>query len=120
MTQALAASCLILAGLSSPDRLPGSQDGDAGRAAEARAVEFLKREVPAWSKNNGCFSCHNNGDAARALYRASQKGYRLSPEVLTDTSAWLPNERPILWLSAGGTKGLGYGQLNSLSIQPKP
>jgi len=36
-------------------------------AAEARAVEFLVREVPAWSKNNGCFSCHNNGDAARAL-----------------------------------------------------
>src|SRR5688572_462950 len=63
---------------------PGRRDPIA--AAEARAVEFLKREVPAWSRDNGCFSCHNNGDAARALYTASRKGYRIPPGVLADTT----------------------------------
>ena len=38
--------------------LPGSP--------EAKALTFLAREVPAWKQHNGCFSCHNNGDAARA------------------------------------------------------
>lgn len=47
---------------------PGRRDPIA--AAEAKAVEFLKREVPAWARDNGCFSCHNNGDAARTLYAA--------------------------------------------------
>ncbi|MEP7271259.1 MAG: hypothetical protein ABI882_07120 [Acidobacteriota bacterium] len=42
--------------------------------SESKAVAFLVREVPAWSKGNGCFSCHNNGDGARALYTASLKG----------------------------------------------
>ncbi len=32
---------------------------------EARAVAFLAREVPRWSRENHCYSCHNNGDAAR-------------------------------------------------------
>src|SRR5262245_15306064 len=35
--------------------------------AEARAVTFLTREVPRWKSENDCYSCHNNGDAARAL-----------------------------------------------------
>ncbi len=37
---------------------------------EDRAVAYLSREVPAWSVENRCFSCHNNGDAARALMAA--------------------------------------------------
>ena len=40
-----------------------------------RAIAFLSREVPRWSRENRCFSCHNNGDAARALYDASRRGY---------------------------------------------
>src|SRR4030095_7454420 len=40
-------------------------------------------------KENGCFSCHNNGDAARALYAASRKGYRVPADVLADTTEWV-------------------------------
>ena len=39
-------------------------------SAEDRALAYLIREVPAWSREHKCFSCHNNGDAARALYTA--------------------------------------------------
>lgn len=46
-----------------------------------RALDYLSREVPAWKKKNGCFSCHNNGDAARALMAAGRR------EPLTDTLA---------------------------------
>ncbi len=48
-----------------------------------RALDYLSREVPAWKKKNGCFSCHNNGDAARALMAAGRR------EPLTETLAWL-------------------------------
>src|SRR5688572_30491849 len=66
---------------------------DPATAAEARAVEFLKREVPAWSRENGCFSCHNNGDAARALYAATRSGHRVPAAALTDTTAWVAQPR---------------------------
>ncbi len=51
--------------------------GRAAQPAEARAVAFLSREVPRWSRENHCYSCHNNGDAARALYQASRAGIRV-------------------------------------------
>jgi hypothetical protein len=58
-------------------------------ALEQRAVDYLIREVPRWSAENRCFSCHNNGDAARALYAASRAGYSFAEAALTDTNAWL-------------------------------
>jgi hypothetical protein len=64
-------------------------------AAESKAIEFLTREVPAWSKDNGCFSCHNNGDAARALYAATRRGYRIAPQALADTTLWV--SQPARW-----------------------
>ena len=90
--------------------------GKTIKAAEARAVEFLKREVPAWSKNNSCFSCHNNGDAARALYKASQKGYRISSDVLADTTAWLAE--PQLWDKNKGDPGFSDQRLANLQNSP--
>src|SRR5881409_1616720 len=81
---ALAAGCAVQNGSQHPRK-----------SAEVKAVEFLKREVPAWSHENGCYSCHNNGDGARALYVASKKGYQLSPEVMADTTAWLA--QPARW-----------------------
>ena len=72
-------------------------------SAEAKAVRFLMREVPAWSKENGCFSCHNNGDAARALYAASRKGYRVPADVLADTTEWV--KRPARWDENKGDPG---------------
>jgi squalene cyclase len=53
------------------------------------ALAFLSREVPRWSQENHCYSCHNNGDAARALYRAQVRGYSIPPAALADTTAWL-------------------------------
>jgi hypothetical protein len=53
------------------------------------ALTFLAREVPRWSRENHCYSCHNNGDAARALYLARTRGYEVPAEALADTTAWL-------------------------------
>jgi hypothetical protein len=56
---------------------------------QQRVVDFLIGEVPRWSRENHCFSCHNNGDAARALYLASSRGYAVPREALADTTRWL-------------------------------
>ncbi len=53
------------------------------------ALAFLSREVPRWSQENHCYSCHNNGDAARALYVARVRGYEVPAAALADTTAWL-------------------------------
>ncbi len=67
---------------------------------EARAVAFLVVEVPRWSRENHCFSCHNNGDAARALYEASRAGFRVPVDAMAGTTAWL--NRPEDWDHNGG------------------
>src|SRR5262249_40266900 len=103
------ASCLILAYLSSAVHFSGGLIDDPGKGAEARAVDFLRREVPAWSRDNGCFSCHNNGDAARALYTASQQGYRISPDALAETTAWLSEPRK--WDKGKGNPGFNDQRL---------
>jgi hypothetical protein len=56
---------------------------------QQRAIDYLSREVPRWSRENHCYSCHNNGDAARALYAAARLGYAVPKEALADTTAWL-------------------------------
>ena len=68
-----------------------SQDG----SPEARAIAFLAGEVPRWSVENNCYSCHNNGDAARALYTALGQDYPVAAEALRATTAWLRN--PAAW-----------------------
>ncbi len=83
-------------------------------AAEAKAVEFLTREVPAWSKDNGCFSCHNNGDAARALYAATTKGYRIPANVLADTLEWV--SRPDRWEQNKGDPGFSDKRLANVQF----
>jgi hypothetical protein len=70
------------------------------RAPEAKALAFLAREVPRWSRENRCFSCHNNGDAARALFEARRAGFRVPDDALADTTAWLA--RPSGWDRNGG------------------
>jgi hypothetical protein len=71
-----------------------------GTVAEVRALNYLAREVPKWSTDNKCFSCHNNGDAARALYVAQRMQFSLPPKTLDDTSAWLA--KPHGWHKNGG------------------
>ena len=63
-----------------------------------RTLEFLKREVEDWRGENGCYSCHNNGDAARALYQAAAR--RAQPDPIVDTTNWL--RQPDAWQHNGG------------------
>jgi hypothetical protein len=69
-------------------------------AAEERALAYLAREVPRWSKKKHCFSCHHNGDAARVLSFAARVGFAIPPVALADTTAWL--ELPGRWDRNGG------------------
>jgi hypothetical protein len=59
---------------------------------EQRAVEYLSREVPKWSRENHCPSCQNNCDAARALFAAARRGYPIARAVVGDTVEWLSRE----------------------------
>jgi hypothetical protein len=77
--------------------------GDVDRAApspEAQALRYLAREVPRWSRENHCFSCHNNGDAARALYAAVRASDPVPAAALADTNRWLAE--PERWDHNGG------------------
>lgn len=65
-----------------------SQTGSTDRSAESRAVAYLSAEVPRWRREHPCYSCHNNGDAARALIAAARRGFA-SGTAMDDTLAWL-------------------------------
>lgn len=94
--------------------------GAEPKAAPAeRALSYLAREVPAWSKENSCYSCHNNGDAARALFMAVKQGRRMPEAALADTTRWLT--QPDKWDKNGGDeaasdKGLARIQFASTLI----
>ena len=81
---------------------------------ERKAVAYLVREVPAWSRENQCFSCHNNGDAARALFVASRKGHEVPPSALADTIAWV--SRPEQWKNNKGDPGFSDPRLANLQF----
>ncbi|WP_435009428.1 hypothetical protein P12x_000681 [Tundrisphaera lichenicola] len=72
----------------------------AQESPEDKALTYLAREVPRWSSENHCYSCHNNGDAARALYAATRLGRAIPPESTADTTRWLA--RPEGWEKNGG------------------
>lgn len=55
-----------------------------------RAVNYLSKEVAKWRTENGCFSCHNNGDGARALYAA---GLKRDGPFLAATTEWLASPK---------------------------
>jgi squalene cyclase len=83
-------------------------------SGEDKALAFLIREVPAWSRDNGCFSCHNNGDAARALYAASRKGRRIPAEALAATTAWI--REPHRWKENRGDPGFSDKRLANVQF----
>ena len=85
-------ACLLICGFS---HLSNAED-----TPETRALRFLEAEVPRWSVEHKCFSCHNNGDAARALYQAIQIGRDVSATATIDTDRWL--SRPEGWEKNGG------------------
>ena len=67
----------------------------AAATPEQRAIDYLAGEVARWAPENGCFSCHNNGDAARALYDAAKRGYSVPKVALEATTQWL--QQPANW-----------------------
>jgi hypothetical protein len=69
----------------------------------ALLLAYLTNEVPRWERENHCFSCHNNGDGARALYLAQRKGQPVPPAALETTTAWL--RRPDQWAAGKSTAG---------------
>jgi hypothetical protein len=74
--------------------------GETQPTAESRALAYLAREVPRWSRENKCYSCHNNGDAARALYTAVRLSNPVPAQALKDTTRWLV--QPSQWDHNGG------------------
>jgi len=76
-----------------------SPSGPSSSTAEVRAVRYLAREVPQWPVKNRCFSCHNNGDAARALAAARRNGITFDDLALDSTDRWL--RRPDGWKDNG-------------------
>jgi hypothetical protein len=67
---------------------------DPNAAAIARGVGYLVKEVPKWKAEHPCYSCHNNGDATRALLVAGAKGYDIGTAI-DDTLAFL--KQPSKW-----------------------
>ncbi len=83
-------------------------------APEDRALAYLAREVPRWSAEHKCYSCHNNGDGARALYLGARLGKPIPPAALADTSRWLA--RPDGWDHNGGEGPLNDRKLARLQF----
>ena len=81
-------------------------------APEQKAVGYMVAEVPRWPMENRCFSCHNNGDGARALYLALRMKYAVPAQVLENTSDWL--QKPSEWGKSGET---GFGDEKLARIQ---
>ena len=86
---------------------PGVPQDTANRAvdawdAEARAAAYLTREVPGWRREHPCYSCHNNGDAARALMSVGNR-IPAARAALDDTLGWLAV--PDRWSTNGGGEG---------------
>jgi len=62
---------------------------------EQRAIEYLAHEAPRWFFENRCYSCHNNGDAVRALYIAQRQRRPIPVGAFAGTAEWL--NAPIRW-----------------------
>jgi hypothetical protein len=106
---------LLLALLASGSVLAARPIGSAQwTPAETKAIAFLQREAPAWKPNNGCFSCHNNGDAARALYAALRRGFPAPAAALAETNAWL--SAPNQWEKNKGDPGFSDKKLANLQF----
>jgi hypothetical protein len=78
------------------------------------ALAYLAQEVPLWKTDNGCYSCHNNGDGARVLYVAQRLGWEQPEAALADTTAWLAD--PEGWDSNRGAPEFSDKKLASIQF----
>ena len=114
----VAATFLVLGGVATvsngrqTEALERASDPDS--SPEKRAIDYLAGEVQRWSPENNCFSCHNNGDGARALYSAAALGYSVDRGALSDTSRWIA--RPRGWDDNGGAEEYGSKELSDLQF----
>src|SRR5262245_44825274 len=73
---------------------------DPHDATIKRAIGYLSKEVPRWHAEHPCYSCHNNGDATRALITAGLRGYDIGTSVDTTVdflrlpAQWDQNKAP--------------------------
>src|SRR5689334_7801459 len=86
-------SILLAAVVAAHSAQPAQPDA-SNKAAISKGVAYLKAEVPKWKAEHPCYSCHNNGDATRALLIAGAKGYDIGT-ALDDTLAFL--KQPATW-----------------------
>ena len=54
-----------------------------------RSVQYLSSEVATWKEQHKCYSCHNNGDGARAIFAAKKAGLEPSAKALQVNAAWV-------------------------------
>ena len=110
---AAAASAITLAGAAG--LVVSAQSEPTTKMVEARAVAYLAAEVPKWRREHACYSCHNNGDAVRALLAAAGRGHAMG-DALDDTLSWLAT--PERWESnarRGGSEELPLGRIQFAS-----
>ncbi len=86
--------CTIAVSAQAKKEATAIDKADPHAAAIAKGVDYLKVEVPKWKAEHPCYSCHNNGDATRALLIAGAKGYDIGTSV-DDTLAFL--KQPAKW-----------------------
>jgi hypothetical protein len=96
----VAACAALLAAWICPSAV--AQPAPPSASPEARAVSYLALEVPRWRREHPCYSCHNNGDATRALLAARKRGHDVGT-ALDDTLAWLA--APERWDANGAPGG---------------
>jgi hypothetical protein len=82
-------ACALIASYVAMAAAPAGSEDNAAATPEVRATTYLAAEVPKWYRENKCFSCHNNGDAARALMLAQSRGLRKDRAPLKETLDFL-------------------------------
>ena len=80
---------------------PAFPDAQPSPSAEAKAVGYLAKQVASFKGAQGCASCHHNGDAARALLMAANRGH--------DVGGALAETRAFLQSPAGWTANKSHG-----------
>jgi hypothetical protein len=113
--RALTAAAIALASVTALAATIRGQQPPEARTAEARAVAYLSAEVPRWRREHPCYSCHNNGDALRALVAAASRGHAVD-DAIADTAAWLAE--PERWDSnelRGGSEDLPLARIQFAS-----
>ena len=104
----VARALVVAAGVAALTAAAAAAQTNPAGAAIARGVKYLSLEVPKWKAEHPCYSCHNNGDAARALLVAGNSGYDIGTS-LDDTLTFL--RQPANWNQNKAADGFDDKQL---------